>query len=428
MATTKAGGLVFGAAIVAALAVTVSCSEESAPPPEGGGSNTGRLSPGDPCSVDAECREGLLCHPTRQTCICTSDDACEGELKCQPITGLCVDDVPGCKADADCGEGSWCDEASRVCRALRAFCEPCEVDDECGGEARCLGLGEGVPVGFCGTPCDASGGCANPKTHCEDGQCVPNTTCEDITPCNPDTFQTCDSGDDCTAGADQICDPSIGQCVARISGCSFGQVCNAQTSSCEPVCTGDGDCQVGERCINSLCQAIAACTRSADCAQNKVCRIEPGAEEGECVSTCARSSDCPLNQICARDDDGRLTCRSGCASNQDCAPNERCDQGTRTCQGGAGICQINDVCSECQVCTSFRCVPAGAPYCMACAGSGLDADCGEGGICVNGRCNPPCPEAGCPKGFLCRRFTDANGNELARACAPNDGTCDTECQ
>lgn len=407
--------------------IGAACSEDSGTP-AAPASNTGRLAPGESCSVDAECQDGLACHPRKKQCICTSDEGCPDGLSCAPITGLCVDGVPGCGADSDCGDGSFCDEASRVCRAIRAFCDPCSIDEECGAGNKCV-KADGVPVGFCGAACGDGGACDNPKTRCADGQCVPVTTCEDVQPCVPDTLQTCDADADCTEGVEQFCDISIGQCLARASGCSFGLVCNNVSRSCEPSCTGDGDCQANQRCINSLCQEIARCESNADCAQNKVCRIEPGAAEGECVSTCRNSADCPLSQICARGDDGRLTCRAGCATNGDCAPNERCDTATRACVGGAGVCQINDVCSSCQVCnqTALRCVAADALYCSECNSSGLDASCGPGGLCLNGSCLPQCPDTGCPRGFLCRRFTDQQGAELTRACAPNDGVCDTEC-
>src|SRR5690606_25248773 len=34
------------------------------------------LEAGSPCTLNAECRAGLICDPARRRCVCTGDDAC----------------------------------------------------------------------------------------------------------------------------------------------------------------------------------------------------------------------------------------------------------------------------------------------------------------------------------------------------------------
>ncbi|MBI5546596.1 MAG: hypothetical protein HY901_22160 [Deltaproteobacteria bacterium] len=416
-------------ALLLVVHATMACSQGG----EGGAgsSRTDGLEAGARCSVDAECRSGLACNESRKVCACTSNASCPGDLKCQPITGLCVADVPGCKADADCHDpGKFCDTQSGACKSLRSFCQSCRIDAECGAGNRCLGVAEGKPQGFCATGCTDDSACPNPRSHCDGGQCVPNTTCEDITPCTPDTLETCDKDEDCTQGRGQICDVAGGLCLARASGCGFGQACDPVTQTCVPACGGDSECQRGQRCLNSVCQLIASCESESECAANKVCRKEPGEELGECVGACTRSASCPLNQVCTHDANQRLVCQSGCGSNSDCQPNERCDPDTGTCQGGPGTCQVSDVCEPCQVCNnSNACVPAGSPYCGSCSNEGtFDSACGAQGFCYLGTCAPRCPEEGCPKGFLCKRFVDSGGTEIGRGCYPFEGTCANGCQ
>ncbi|WP_050726136.1 Dickkopf N-terminal cysteine-rich domain-containing protein [Vulgatibacter incomptus] len=396
--------------------------------PEAGGSKGGSqlLEAGEACSVRAECRSGLVCDPGRRICICTSDDSCQGDLKCNPFSGRCVSKVPGCTTSYDCGRGQWCDVPIRVCKVPTPYCGRCERDEECGAGNACIRL-DGAATAFCGRACDTSNPCLY-GTHCADGQCVPDESCDSLATCNPDTLQECTSTADCE-GRDQLCEPATRRCVARQPGCVAGKACDPARLECVPSCLGDANCAQGMRCVNAICKKVQTCTTDDDCARTKVCRTAPGGA-GECVPTCASTRDCPMGQLCNYENQ-RWACRDGCETNADCPPNTWCGP-ERLCASGAGVCQTSDVCAICEACEGNRCVPAYddrvARYCAPCGTEGLDPACGPGGSCHAGACAPSCAERECAKGFFCKSIRDDAGTEVARACLPNDGICDTECR
>lgn len=98
------------------------------------------------CTMDADCIEGEICHPTAKACVqtCTASTDCPASAKtctaistsdnrqvCQCSTNeLCAAEVEGavcstldkvctpkCTADADCGAGRTCDTATGQCKA-----------------------------------------------------------------------------------------------------------------------------------------------------------------------------------------------------------------------------------------------------------------------------------------------------------------------
>ncbi len=385
-----------------------------------------RLESGAACSVDAECEVGLVCDSSRRVCVCTSDASCVLPLLCNPFSGRCVTEVPGCRSDHDCGAWQWCDLETRVCQSRASFCGPCSRDEACGSGNRCI-LGQGSR-GFCGRSCGSDSHCPE-HTRCIEGQCIPDTSCAALVPCTPDSLQPCQSTADCTEGRDQLCEASVGQCVARQSGCAPGKACNP-LRECVPSCLSDANCDANERCLNALCRRVEFCTRDESCSEDKVCRLSADGR-GECIPSCMKTADCPLGQLCTLED-GRRACREGCAEDKDCAPVERCDPSSRRCVGGGAICQATDLCGPCETCRDGSCVFSfdenfpDRRYCAPCETDGSDADCGLGGFCIEGRCAPPCPEAGCPRGFFCKRLI-GEGGVIARGCYPNDGICDTEC-
>ncbi|HWV37103.1 MAG TPA: Dickkopf N-terminal cysteine-rich domain-containing protein [Vulgatibacter sp.] len=392
-----------------------------------GGSAHG-LEAGEACSVHEECRPGLSCDPVRRVCVCRSDSHCPGGLKCNPFSGTCVAEVPGCLRDADCGADQWCDVATRVCAPLQPFCGPCSRDEDCGTRNRCLRGEDGRR--FCGKSCNNAVNCPGGSS-CVQGQCVPDEGCASLVPCTPDTLQPCASSADCTQGKDQLCEPATAVCVARRSGCEAGFACDA-TFECVPGCLSDSTCPVGERCVNALCRPMVRCASDGSCPAGKVCRHDPVTGFPECVPTCRSSAECPIGEVCSTVD-GVRACRPGCRGDADCPPDARCDASQGICDRRPGACQTTDVCGACEACEAGSCrfaFDADFPdrrYCAACASPGPDADCGLGGFCIDGRCAPPCPEDGCPKGFLCQTLVDSSGTAFGRGCFPADGRCDTEC-
>ncbi len=419
---------------VAALVICLlfGCSDAAGPEQRAPGrANTAKLAPGSACLADEECSLGR-CHPERRICICVSDASCPAQLQCDPFSGRCVRETAGCTADADCAAGLWCDTSSRTCRPLRAFCEPCDADPDCGPGNRCLEP-EGGGADFCGEACSSSADCSRPRTRCVSGQCRPLVDCEDVAPCRPDSLRPCGADADCPAG--DACDRTVRICRAIDSGCAAGESCDSDTRECYVACTHlteARDCAATEQCEDGRCVALPACAIDDDCPLPRVCRVDSLTGVGTCIPGCSSDDACPLGEQCVTRGGprGRSVCEPGCNDHADCAIDQICDLVLGQCTApGAGRCQSSDACGVCERCdTTGRCVPARVPgvpatnYCGECLS---DQDCGAGGYCDElFRCAPPCPPEGCPRGFHCGPVA---ANQPPSVCFPIDDFCDTEC-
>lgn len=428
---------------------------------------------GRSCSVDAECG-ALRCDFIRKQCICLGDVDCPGGY-CNNFTGLCVKEISGCKSDAECGEGKFCNPDTRACVSLRSFCESCATDLECGQDALCI-RDDSLGASFCGKGCTASTDCPN-GGRCEQvlegapKQCIPaaGSNCRTFRGCEPDSLATCNSTAECAnKGDDQVCDPARGQCVARTQVCALGTVCDPTARVCVNACTVDQDCsQDGTlKCVNRLCTLLSECFSDQDCPNDKVCNFAAGATKGECVNFCGNDLDCGLGKVCQlRFGSNRRACIEGCVRAPDCGLDELCldAQGAVFVAGGAQtlgeckktsgtkrLCQSTEACNACELCaTDLSCQSASSRgVCKPCDPNRGDADCsafGTGSRCLslggrdaNGNirtegpfgCGTPCSTAGsadqaaCPKGFVCAALTGPNGqNSGASACVPADFDC-----
>lgn len=142
--------------------------------------------------------------------------------------------------------------------------------------------------------------------------------------------------------------------------------------------------------------------------------------EGECRPECATNRDCPLRSVCV-ESLGRRVCQPGCATDRDCGPDEICGE-NGSCVSEALVCKFTAQCPPCSFCESGSCRPSTAPTCAPCE---EDSECGEGGVCWEGKCAPAC-KGGCPSGFGCQKLPTGEAG-TRDVCLPLDGICDTEC-
>lgn len=405
---------------------------------------------GRSCNVDAECGS-LRCDKVRRQCICLSDESCKSADPAAPIrycnnyTGLCVEEISGCRSDADCAAIEYCDSSIRSCRPKKSFCEPCAGDNECGGDGDNCVLDATLNQKFCGKACEANSDCARGASCQEHGgvkQCwpapnplTPNETpsCENFKGCTPDSLRACDSNAECAELGDQRCDTAQGRCVAIQQACAFGTVCDPRNKICVAECAADADCGDAKlRCVNRVCEPVNDCTTDAQCPQNKVCSVPAGATTGQCVPFCQSDSECPLGQICTQSADARYRCEPGCSSNTNCPIDQRCNLTTKQCEGptvnGARTCQATTACNTCELCdaTKYECTAADTsfPYCSACSSPTQCA----GGTCVlmdDGQfCAKFCGSGQeCPQGFVCLTL----GGGAQSACVPSDRKCTQKC-
>lgn len=175
-----------------------------------------------PCEANEDCDSGLcedgVCVPTE----CAADGDCPQpmlqtcrDFECRDRCfqdrclrgGICIDGAcmpEECTVDGDC-------EGTDLCREGRCVeASPCETNEECAPDGRCL-EGNCEPL----TVCAGDGNCAADEI-CEDGLCRVREVCEER--------DECGEGQDCVAG----------RCVPF-------------------VCRGPADCEGGEVCRGGEC-------------------------------------------------------------------------------------------------------------------------------------------------------------------------------
>lgn len=240
------------------------------------------------------------------------------------------------------------------------------------------------------TGADASGcgvACAD-GTVCIGGSCL--HPCTDTSDCHFDDA-TC-----------EICDPSIGACVASTATCGggCGAVCDPVEDRCRANCDDD------ESCVDDECVPAIPCTTPSDCPVTSTgCGFECVA--GTCQALPAL--------VCPDADDYECAYADGCAAcdivliADFCDPSEFCDF-----EGGTYRCIE---CSE-----SVRCTDSNVPICVdgTCQHCNEDRECaaaGLGNACVESRCVQCGDAADCEAAGL-------GGACVGNACVPCDEDAD----
>lgn len=377
---------------------------------------------GDNCESDDQCASGF-CHAVTGGAVCSecleSDDCFGG--------GTCTDDsavrgywiCAGGLGDA-CSDAIECD--SGYCYTAGALaeqvCSLCAVTLDCGvlqacsfdpaeGYAHCAGTAQ------LGDNCSADEQCASGFCH----ELVPGGVCSQ-----------CDSGADCLSGAclDAVTDPAYGFFVCAgelgapclsgsgcLSGLCFpqGGVWGPRCSLCETAdqCDANQQCAFDRDLEYATCSgALAlgdACSDDAEC-RSAICNV---AGDDPVCSECRSAADCSDGGQCVDDLDGAgywlcsgglgdacsdgLDCASGycfdggapyggrcstCEDATDCSGQQECIfrvlDGYATC---VGVLDLGDACSDAADCRSGFCTQG------RCAECTLNADCTDGGLCVD---------------------------------------------
>ena len=195
-------------------------------------------------------------------------------------------------------------------------------------------------------------------------------------------------------------------------------------------CSLDGDCDRGEICLSSACEAVS-CDTAADCPEgNRTCILGYGTcGQKECNSGMPELDQCP-SALC---DTGSFSCLTPCESETECigvGVNSTCQNGLcRPRQRLAGRMDAMVIGSNpmdsAVVSTDMNVSDGGfVPQGVACAPCSGTSDCNELGanaVCEalgeSAYCFGSCANgAPCPQGFSCRE-----GIEL---CVPVNGSCE----
>ncbi len=136
------------------------------------------------CTMDADCIEGEICHPTAKACVatCTAGADCPASAKtCAAISTADNRQICQCSTDQLCAT----DVEGTVCSTLDKVCTPkCTADADCGAGRTCdTATGQCKAGGNTGTACTGTA-----QSTCSYGQFCSNSKCE-AAPVAPATCQ-----------------------------------------------------------------------------------------------------------------------------------------------------------------------------------------------------------------------------------------------
>ena len=340
------------------------------------------------------CGVGQICGYADGKCVDNPDyeNPCtgltgEGELVCNPRTGLCVQKGTFC-------QGVTCHPTLQSCQAETGICvdanpnDPKACNPECAPWETCF---EGLCVS---SGCQDHGECPS-NMECVDGECSPATCVADYQ-CEFKYPGVCGSAEgSCTPPSCQSDAECPGDVVFCVQGTCGVPSCGTPESP---------DCTEGYACLKHACVYLA-CQGVADC------ETVPGCEKGGCAC------DSELGQC--------VLAADGCYSDGDCTYGDQCFQGecvseafdsagsggTGETGGGTGETGGDEPegCDPDQyTCNDGQCIP-GTWECDDyddCAGAEDEADCPE-------------PEPFCGDG-------DCGANETCENCADDCGACPVE--
>ncbi|MDE0882800.1 MAG: hypothetical protein OSB21_09410, partial [Myxococcota bacterium] len=214
-------------------------------------------------------------------------------------------------------------------------------------------------------------------------------------------------------------------CVCRdADGAVVNDAVSCSGCECEVGCRTEGDCELGERCMDGVC-IVPECIEDAECGPGMRC------DEEICVpDPCEDSSDCADGEYCHEGDcHPQLTNCSACDEAVVNQCGEVDDGGPQFCHLGRCRwleCDDQHPCCDGETCDGGDCVADPQPGCVE------NTDCPDGEICMAGACEPPeCSDGNpCPEDQLCTDFRCVLGE--AGECdvpgapvCPNNGCCRT---
>jgi len=377
------------------------------------------------------CEPGYL--EVHGDCKIAVGQVCTGGGDC--LSGICEkpDDTQGfctigCKGDANCPTGFYCNTAG----ARRCFPgkrpEPCQADGDC---LACQSCQQGFCVDISG--CQA---CAADED-CQACQRCDSERCIDVAGC-----RACAGDADC-----QACESCAQDGVCRVlSGCVL--------------CSFDGQCPGCQECEQGACRHIEGCGtdhcfNDTFCPPRTRCLFNSYFNDTTCLPVdLPFGSDCQAGgdetcagEICIENEDGSMTCSSICATDDDCpehnscTPDENCLWACRkpyTPPAGS-VCLDDTDCEDDRICglvpnlsqTAWdtRCLVPNT--CVGSAPDECDPSHGEqcsSGICtLDGFCSPVCAgDLDCPSGFLCdilQLYLPAGQAAGFYGCGPEDAVC-----
>jgi len=307
---------------------------------------------------------------------------------------------PLCTADKQCPFGFRCLEGA--CR----YANQCEADEHCAIGYLCV-ADEQVMVCAPGDTCASDADCPYGQrcdTAASPSLCVNASTCAADKDCP--SFQTCQD-----AGHWKECRFSLGSFCSGDADCPAGSYCDAvfgTYGTCKSLneCETDDDCQPGMECVYdrdvsyNRCINQVRCVVDTDCGFGYVCQAGDGGNTCVYANQCTGDDQCASWEVCEASGNYNI-CRINTQPNF-CSSDEDCDQGLYcdTVFGLFGLCKSRDLCLVDEDCPQGTVCQSNGQF-MACTDPTpqsclLDLQCPEGWQCLDGLCQPPQSQAGCP--------------------------------
>lgn len=349
------------------------------------------------------CQTTCAGHEVCSNAHCATSCANSNEMICDM---MCVDVLNSADHCGDCstvcGEGIDCVNGVCTCRErTEVICDGVCVDvktdnDHCGTCGNACASDEYCSWGKCVSDCDGKvcdhvcldvfgdpDHCGNCETACLDSEYCMDGACTDV--CIGETERVC--GHQCV---DVKTDPL--NCSACGVACERDEIC--QDGQCTSTCPDETQIVCDRECLdlssdNARCGACEnACPSDAFCAN------------GACVSTCEDASQVVCDHVCTditSDNDNCGECRLTCTGI------DVCREGGCECPDDQPYCHLK--CDEGLTACGGECVrlESDASHCGDC-----DSDCGEGNLCLEGKCVSCAGKTLCEDGYCYDTQNDKN--------------------
>ena len=211
--------------------------------PKSGDDGRGDTPPGEACSSDAVCQNGLRCDPQTSQCVYERcNNAPDPEAFCAAQLGASL-------------KAATCERGSGSCqRVLGQLDQPCSADEQCVFGLVC-------EPDRCVETCRSSASCRVANT-----SCLPRVQGEALQLCLP------------TPPCDGLVNPRA-FCAAELGLEPWEARC-APGGTCEPVILEDGAmCRFDAQCSSSICEGsycLAPCEEDSECYDDEACRVRLG--------------------------------------------------------------------------------------------------------------------------------------------------------
>ncbi len=403
---------------------------------------------------------------------CMTDSEC-GKPACQDSGGfVCLQEQPACDIRSSTCNVQITRLANHVCNKSNGNCEPippegCKSACDCPQGQDCLngtcGVGPSGQKAYC---CDNPGcpsGQACVTKSGQKGACPGQPKCTQDADCGNSSCQN--SGTSCVVTTPK-CDTSTGTCT-KASTQTPNAICDSATATCKPStapCTSHCDCPQGSYCYQGKCERGSYayyCCDNPGCPKTAQCVSRLGTV-GFCPVSCKSACDCDTGQDCINSICQATTNPVFCCDDpQKCPTGASCkDKSNKagTCPAKPRACKTVCDCVQGEACTNGTCQPSSNPtYCCDNPGcptgkgcvsnanlSGvcpksckLHCDCDQGYACIAGLCqrNPLvgnvycCSKPGCPAGQFCYQPNGQNGRcQQQRCTSPCDCSQGEDCR